>query len=152
MLLSLMGVVAFAQNDLVAPPATAQVETWYTTDGKYMLNTPTGVQDFTTVMSSVNVAIDGTDIYIQGLSYFFKDGWIKGTISGSTASFPDGQLIGEDDYGPEYICGTDDVKTLVENIVFNYDAAEGKLESASASDLPKRASTSSMAVRSWLSK
>ncbi len=32
-----------AEGELVTPPATAQVETWYTTDGKLFVNGPTGV-------------------------------------------------------------------------------------------------------------
>ena len=122
--------VTAAEGELVTPPATAQVETWYTTDGIFFVNTPTGVQDFTSMMSTVNVAIDGTDIYIQGLAYYFKDGWIKGTINGTTASFASGQFVGEDEYGAEYLCGTDDTQTLVEQIVFDYDAEEGVLSSA----------------------
>ena len=97
MLFALFGVVAFAQSaspvfkgidrhalpahqatisedvDLVTPPATAQVETWYTIDGMCLVNTPMGAQDFTSVMSTITVAIDGSDIYIQGLAYYFKD-------------------------------------------------------------------------------
>ena len=118
-----------AEGELVTPPATAQVETWYTTDGKLLVNGPTGVQDLTSLAPTINVAIDGSDIYIQGLSYFFKDGWIKGAINGSTASFPNGQLLGEDEYGPEYLCGTNDAETLADNIVFNYNPEEGLLES-----------------------
>lgn len=90
-------VVADSDNQLVTPPATAQVETWYTAGGKFLVNSPMGVQDFTTVMATVNVAFDGDDIYIQGLAYYFKDGWIKGTISGGTATFAGGQFVGEDE-------------------------------------------------------
>ena len=127
---SAINAIMKAEGELVTPPATAQVETWYTTDGILLVNGPTGVQDLTALAPTINVAIDGSDIYIQGLAYFFKDGWIKGSINGDKASFPNGQLIGEDEYGPEYICGTDDTETLVENIVFNYNAEEGLLESA----------------------
>lgn len=117
-----------AENVLVIPPSTAQVEKWYTAGGKFLANSPAGVQDFTSLMSSINVAIDGSDVYIQGLSYYFKDGWIKGTINGNTYSFPNGQYIGEDDYGPEYLCGADEPETMVENIIFNYNAEEELLE------------------------
>lgn len=124
MLVALMGVTAFAQNELVTPPATANVETWYTVDGMLYVNTPNGTQ---AVYPSVNVAIDGDDIYIQGLAYWFKEGWVKGTISGTIATFAGGQFVGEDEYGPEYICGTDDTETFSESIVFEYDAEEGLL-------------------------
>ncbi|MBO4849532.1 MAG: hypothetical protein J5529_01375 [Prevotella sp.] len=119
-----------AEIELVTPPATAQVETWYTIDGKFIANSPYGVQDFTSMMPTINVAIDGSDIYIQGLAYYFRDGWIKGTIDGNKASFPNGQVVGEDDFGIEYFCGANDAETLVDNIVFNYDAEAGLMESA----------------------
>jgi hypothetical protein len=86
--------------------------------------------EYSSVMNTVNVAIDGLDIYIQGLSYYFDSGWIKGTISGTTATFANSQLAGEDEYGAVYICGSDDGGTLSENIVFNYDATEGTLKAA----------------------
>ena len=115
-----------AAGELVTPPATATVETWYTVGGVLNVNLPNGVQQFT---PDVLVAIDGNDIYIQGLAYWFKDGWIKGTIDGTTATFANGQYVGEDEYGPEYICGTNDAETLTD-IVFNYNAQDGVLEAA----------------------
>ncbi len=118
-----------AQAELVVPPATAQVETWYTTDGIFLANSPYGVQDFTSLMPTINVAIDGSDIYIQGLSYYFKEGWIKGSVNETTATFANGQMVGQDEYGPIYFCGSNDGETLVDNIVFNYNAEEGLLES-----------------------
>ena len=127
MLVALFGVTTFAQ---VTPPTTAAVETWYTSDGKFYMNGPYGTQDFTSAVPTINVAIDGADIYIQGLAYYFPEGWVKGTISGSTASFANAQLVGEDQVGPEYICGTNDAETMVEDIVFSYDAEEGTLTSA----------------------
>ena len=92
-----------AEEELVTPPASAQVETWYTIEGALYVNTPSGVQDFISAVPTIKVAIDGSDIYIQGLAYYFRDGWIKGTLNGTTATFASGQLAGEDDYGPEYI-------------------------------------------------
>ena len=148
LLITLLSVTAFAQfkgidrrslpannarraaGELVTPPATATVETWYTTGGQFIMIGPYGPNDFTSVMPTIQVAIDGADIYIQGLAYYFKEGWIKGTISGNTASFANGQYIGEDEIGPEYLCGTNDTQTLVENIVFDYDAAKGILKSS----------------------
>lgn len=119
-----------SEVELVAPPATAQVETWYTIGGKFMFNSPYGVQDFTSMMPTIQVATDGADIYIQGLSYYFKEGWIKGTINGSTAVFSNGQIVGEDEVGKIYLCGTNDIETMADNIVFNYNTEEGLMESA----------------------
>lgn len=36
--------------------------------------------------------------------------------------------MGADDYGPEYICGTNDTETLAD-VVFNYNAEDGIMES-----------------------
>ena len=127
LLVALFSVTTFAQ---VTPPANATVETWYTADGKFYMNGPFGTQDFTSAMPTINVAIDGADIYLQGLASYFPTGWIKGTISGSTATFANAQYVGEDSYGAEYICGSDDTETMVENIVFEYNATEGVLKSS----------------------
>ena len=114
-----------AEGDvLVTPPATATVETWYTVAGKQYVNFQNGQQQFT---PNVKVAFDGSDIYIQGLGYWFSEGWVKGTISGTTATFAYGQYIGEDEYGSEYICGAIDGNTMTD-VVFNYNAEEGTLE------------------------
>ena len=117
-----------AAEDLVTPPSTATVETWYTTSGKFYVSGSSGWQDATSYMKNINVVIDGSDIYLQGLAYFFDEAWVKGTIAGSTATFANNQLLGEDDYGPEYLSGSDDGQTLSSSIVFNYDATEGTLK------------------------
>lgn len=125
MLVALFSVTTFAQ---VTPPATATAETWYTADGKFQVYGRYGWEDYTAMMSTINIAIDGSDIYVQGLSYYFKDGWIKGTVSGNTATFEGGQVVGQDEYGTEYICGSNDGQVFAESIVFNYDAEKGILE------------------------
>ena len=115
---------AAAANELVTPPASATVETWHTTDGVLFVNTPSGPVEY---RPDIQVAIDGSDIYLQGLAYWFPEGWVKGTISETTATFATGQFVGEDEYGPEYICGTNDAETLTD-IVFDYDATEATLK------------------------
>ena len=115
---------AASESELVTPPATATLETWYNTDGVLYVNTASGTM---AMNPNIQVAIDGSDIYIQGLAYWFEEGWIKGTISGTTATFASGQFVGEDEYGAEYICGSDDTETLTD-VVFNYDAEEGVLK------------------------
>ena len=117
-------------DELVTPPETAIVETWYTADGVFNVGTSTGWMDATAYMQTINVAFDGQDLYIQGLTYWFKTGWIKGKINGNTVLFANGQFIGEDEDGPEYIVGSDDGETLSNGIVFNYDAEQGILASA----------------------
>lgn len=114
--------------ELVNPPSDATTETWYTAGGTFYRYTNSGLVDETDNME-ITVAISGSDIYIQGMAYWFKTGWIKGTISGSTAVFPSGQFVGEDSYGSEYLVGSDDFEALTDNITFAYDSKEGVLTS-----------------------
>lgn len=115
-----------AAGELVTPPDDATYALWYTVGGTFYVASSSGLRDATKDMPYVRVAIYGNDIYLQGLAYWFSEGWIKGTINGTTVTFANGQFIGEDEYGPEYLCGSDDGETLCD-IVFNYDAEEGLL-------------------------
>jgi hypothetical protein len=42
----------------------------------------------------VKVGVQGNDIYIQGLSQHYPEGWIKGTINGNEATFAPNQYMG----------------------------------------------------------
>jgi len=126
---------------LVELPSGVTPETYYTNGGKFYVGTQSGWSNATKDMSSINVAIDGTDIYIQGLAYYFKEAWIKGTLSGTTATFANGQLVGEDEYGPEYLVGSDDGKTLSEAIVFSFDSSNGVLEATTTYILESESAT-----------
>ena len=117
-----------AGDELVTPPATAEVETWYLIGGKFYAYGQSGWVDATSDMPTIYVAIDGDDMYIQGLAYWFKDGWIKGKINDYMVLFDNGQFVGEDSYGPEYIIGSNDGETLSDGILFNYSAEYGVLE------------------------
>ena len=119
---------AATSDVLVIPPSTATVETWYTANGAFFLGVEDSFEDFTSYMKTVNVAIDGNNLYIQGLAIYFENAWIKGTINGDQVIFENGQFVGEDDYGSEYLVGSDDAQTISDNIVFNYDAEQGVLE------------------------
>ena len=70
------------------------------------------------ISMATQVAFEGNDVYFKGVAYWFPEGWIKGTLENGVASFPSGQLIGEDAYGPEYVCSLDDSP-----IEFAYDEA-----------------------------
>ena len=58
---------------------------------------------------AVGVAFDGTDVYVQGLAYWFDESWLKGTLDEETGivTFPLGQFVGKDEYGREYMVGFD---------------------------------------------
>ena len=136
-----------AEGDvLVTPPATATVETWYTIDGAQYVNFQSGQQK---LMPEVKVAFDGSDIYIQGLAYWFSEGWVKGSISGTTATFASGQYVGEDEYGSEYICGAVDQNTMTD-VVFNYNAEVGTLECTTPYILENSSATEIYPYAFWL--
>lgn len=133
--------------ELVTLPEGATTVTYYTASGNLYAYASSGWTDITSRIKSVNVAVVGTDIYLQGLAYWFQEGWMKGTLDGTTATFPSGQLIGSDSYGDEFIVGSNDDATVsdatVSDIVFTFDADAGELtavtpyiyESASATEI-----------------
>ncbi|MBO4720304.1 MAG: hypothetical protein J5658_10580 [Prevotella sp.] len=103
-------------NVLVELPEGVIPQTW-TIEGNFRTNSAVyQVQDDT------QVAFDGNVVYMQGLSYYFEDAWIKGTYDPSTGhiSFPSGQYVGEDEYGYEYMMGSYD-GDVISDIIFEYD-------------------------------
>lgn len=103
--------------DLVTLPEGVEPEVW-TIEGTF-------ADGYSSVdeQRATEVAFDGTDIYVKGISYFFPTAWMKGSIDAETglATFPSGQFVGEDEYGLEFMIGSDDGQTICD-IVFEYDA------------------------------
>ncbi len=113
---------------LVEPPLGKEAEEWYITDGHFVMQDEEGNQiDAADQWLFIGVIIDGNDIYIQGLPYYFDEAWVKGTISGSTVTIPSGQLVGTDEYGDEYIVGFNLETESIADIVFAYDSDKGTL-------------------------
>ena len=115
-----------AKPDVVVLPEglEEQAETWYFSASASESNIRN---------QEVAVAIDGSDIYIQGLNVdYLPEAWVKGTIDAEagTATFESGQYFGAFEYyGDEYdmfFVGTEDGKTVAD-VVFDYDAEEGVL-------------------------
>ena len=113
-------------GELVVLPNGVKPVTYYTTGGTFYGITDSGWLDDTSSMPSIQVAIDGSDIYIQGLAYFFKDAWIKGTIENGIATFASGQYVGTDDWGIEFLVGSNDGNTVAP-IIFALDEDAGTL-------------------------
>ena len=86
-----------------------------------------GMGDYNDLQFATEVAFDGADIYVKGLAYYFKDGWVKGTLDAQTGivTFPAGQLVGRDDYGSEYMVGYDGQQTC--DYQYAYDAQANTL-------------------------
>jgi len=109
---------------LVTPPEGAVAETYYTVSGSCKVGSDSGWQ--TVNIKSIQVIVDGADIYIAGLAYFVPNAWIKGTIEGTTATFPSAQQVDEDKTYPEWISGSEDGNTICD-VVFNFDQKAGTL-------------------------
>lgn len=120
--------VSVAPAELVTPPAGVEAVTYYTTAGKLMVYTSSGWQDYTSKVPSIQVIVDGSDIYIAGLAYWVETAWIKGTISGTTATFPAVQQVDEDPDYPEWISGSED-GTAITDVVFEFNQEAGTLVS-----------------------
>ena len=78
--------------------------------------------------TSVQVIIDGKDVYIQRLAPDCPSGWVKGTLSndGRTLTIPKGQFLGtyQSTFNPypNFLLAAD-ANGNMEDVSFNYDAA-----------------------------
>ena len=116
---------------LKAPPSGVTAEEWliqtdWYDNGAYTSSSETGWILGTFGFNTVNVAIANGKVYIQGLSKYVRDGWIEGTISGTTVTFASGQDYGVDSDGNHhYFVG--EKSQAVSNVTFSYDATNGIL-------------------------
>ena len=70
------------------PPDNIPIETYY-------LNSAINDgYDWEPYFTTVNVGIDGEDMWLQGISNTLPEAWIKGHIEGNTVTFPAPQLLG----------------------------------------------------------
>ena len=106
-----------APLSLVEVPDGITIETNWKIDGNFFKNGSN-----IAVERAIEVAFDGNDVYIKGIPYYFPDAWMKGTINGNTATFASGQFVGEDDYGEEYMVGSNNLEDVVD-IVFSFDSS-----------------------------
>lgn len=86
------------------------------------------------VNRTVKVAVDGTDVYMQGLAECLPEAWVKGMLGGDEVVFEGSQLLGDNDgfdamFEPDH-----------EHIAFTYDAAADKY-TISAYELQAKSST-----------
>ncbi|MBR6284426.1 MAG: carboxypeptidase regulatory-like domain-containing protein [Muribaculaceae bacterium] len=101
--------------ELVTVPDGVTIEDDWTIEATF--NTSQGASS---VNNATEVAFDGNDVYIKGIPYYFSDAWMKGTISGNTATFASGQFVGSDSYGNEFMVGYNG--SAICDIVFSYDS------------------------------
>lgn len=111
-----------AAGDVVTPPESLVTETYrmngYIFDGS----------SWEVVDRTLQIGIDGTNVYLQGMSVYLPEAWIVGTLSedGTMVTFPVqyyGNIYGEDLYFyPVTPAGNEYVAT---DAVFNYDERAG---------------------------
>lgn len=79
------------------------------------------------IYQTVQVGFDGTDVYIQGLSYWVPEAYVKGTLQDGQIVVPNCQYMGEDDYGYKnyfmsYVWSEEDVNYVPSDYaLFYYD-------------------------------
>ena len=73
-----------AEAEVVTPPEGEVV--YYKYSGTAVVS-----QQATSLNRTVKVIFDGNDVYVQGMTYYVTDAWVKGTIDGETATFATGQ-------------------------------------------------------------
>ena len=81
------------------------------------------------ITATVQVAFDGNDVYVQGLSRDYADGWVKGVRNGETITFAKKQYVGLDEQSIlGTVVGSYKVYFSAENdVVFTYDETNNKL-------------------------
>ena len=111
--------------DVVTPPVGLVTEDW--TFAGYN-------SDYEATEFTLQVGLDGTDVYIQGLCVYLPDAWVKGTLSGdgTSISVASGQFFGVYEYEGEdypmylvlYDNNTGDIAT---NVTLPFDAVNGTI-------------------------
>ena len=113
---------AYDENLEVEPEAPVEPEVVVLPEGveveEYsMIYFATATAESTT-SKPINVAVDGNDVYFQGLSQYLPEAWVKGTKDGNTVTFASNQYMGEyGTYGSSYFFYAGDA-------VFTYDAED----------------------------
>ena len=115
----------------VTPPASATIEAWdISTTWTYYTGSAWSQSDYNT--TSVQVAFDGNDVYIQGLCYWIPGAWVKGTLNAdqTQVTFLKNQYYGileqDGEEIPIWFLGLDGSNNIID-VVFAYDKNEHKL-------------------------
>lgn len=117
--------------DLVTLPDGVVAEAW-TLEGQYY--STIGNYEFHEIQLQTQVAFDGADVYMQGLSYYFPEAWIKGSFDAETGliTLPNAQAVGVDSNGKTmYLIGSNNGSDI-NDIVFQYDAEQQMLTNVTA--------------------
>jgi len=94
--------------------------TFYTVGGALYEYTGSGEQDVTSSVPSIQVTVDGANVAISGLGYYFS-GAITGTLSGNTITCANAQAFDPMGSYNGYLLASDDGQTIANSVVFTYD-------------------------------
>ncbi len=106
--------MSFAQS-LVTPPSTAAVESWFITS---RMTYSGGNEE---VAEAMDVVFDGNDVYFKFPNPMNGGAWVKGTKSGDSYVFANGQFQGNYGNNPFYFCGTSDGEAITD-VTFSYNS------------------------------
>lgn len=108
MLVWMMAGNAFAQEVIVPPDGLLQEAKQYVMTYDDLDGAP--------LSKEVTMAVDGNDVYLQGMSDYFPEAWVKGTQDGLQVTFPAKQYMGKrGTYGVSYFFSNGET-------IFAYDA------------------------------
>lgn len=106
-------------TELVTLPAGVEYTGWYMNAVAI-----SGESEILVKNQSVNVAFVDKDVYVQGISEDFPEAWVKGTIDGTTITFPKFQYTGKWSSYNCWFIGVDasGESAVIKDAVATYDA------------------------------
>jgi hypothetical protein len=126
MLALLLAIVANAATAVTLPTGVQPKD--YTLRAVFSVkNETSGEYEDTSKEIVAKIAISGSDIYVAGLSYFYPEAYVKGTLAtDGTATFPSGQYMGADIFNEVYVSSftlsNDEVVTCDFKLHYNAEA------------------------------
>lgn len=103
------------------PPADLATENYYLTTANY---DGTGWDPYSV---TVAMGFDGDDVWLQGLSRYLPEGWIKGHSEDGTITFPNSQLLGSYEVLLYFKCAEVDLtngNTTQKDMVLTFDGVD----------------------------
>lgn len=105
-------------TELVTLPAGTEYTGWYMNGTSVTSSSETPIKN-----QSVNVAIVGNDVYVQGISAEFPAAWVKGTMDGNTIKFDQFQYVGKYSAYDCWFVGINPATGEMKDAMATYDAA-----------------------------
>lgn len=102
------------------PPLGTTIETWYLT---YTMHYYDENEHTESGSEPMKIAIDGSDVYFNMANPLTGNSWVKGTLSGTTATFANGQQMGTHAGEPFYLSGLNESSLC--DVVFYYNSEKG---------------------------